>query len=178
MEKLKTFWLRQDWINRIILISGILLAILCLAKGEGHYGAVVMVLMATFCIAHHGSRIKRLSFLYGSLYFHAPDGEIVPMTFEQVKTEYIKGKGDKYMGRRLTVRFPYFRTNEDGRLDSGFGLCVDLTGFDDSEGVAATLKSGEFISATGTLTPEGRDFFYVGELEDLRRISEKEIHLV
>ena len=99
------------------------------------------------------------------------------MTFEQVKTEYIKGQGMKYMGRRLTVRFPYWRTDEEGRLDSGFGLCVDLTGYDDA-GIAATLKSGEFISVTGTLVPEGREFFYVGEVEELRRISEKEVHLV
>ena len=178
MEKIKSFWLRQDWVNRIIVMTGILLAVVCLVKGEGLYGAVVIVLMAVFCVAHQGSRIKRLSFLYGSLYFHAPDGEIVPMTFEQVKTEYIKGQGMKYMGRRLTVRFPYWRTNEDGRIDSGFGLCVDLTGFADSDGVASTLKNGEFISVTGTLVPEGREFFYVGEVEDLRRISEKEVHLI
>lgn len=178
MKRLKSFWLQQDGTNRIIILTGLLLAIWCLCKGEGLYGAVVVVIMAVFCVAHHGSRQKRLSFLYGSLYFHAPDGEIVPMTFEQVKTEYIKGKGMKYMDRRLTVRFPYWRTNTEGRLDSGFGLTVDVSDFEDREGLLGTLKSGEFISATGVLVPEGRDYFYVGELEELRRISEKEVHLV
>ena len=178
MEKLKSFWRQQDWTNRIIILTGIVLAIWCLCKGEGLYGAVVVVIMAVFCVAHYGSRQKRLSFLYGSLYFHAPDGEIVPMTFEQVKTEYIKKQGGKYMGRRLTVRFPYWHTNEAGRLDSGFGLTVDVSDFEDSEGLLKTLKSGEFISATGVLVPEGPNYFYVGQLEELRRISEKEVHLV
>ena len=178
MEKLKNFWCNQDWVNRIILITGIILAARCLAKGEGLYGAVVVVVMVGFCIAHQGSRIKRLSFLYGSLYFHAPDGEIVPMTFEQVKTEYIKGIGMKYMDRRVTVRFPYCRTNADGRLDSGFGLCVDVSTFEDQERLLKTIKSGEFISVTGVLVPEGRDYFYLGKVEELRRISSKEVHLV
>ena len=178
MEKLKSFWRREDWVNRIILITGIVLAVVCLIKGEGLYGAVIVVLMAMFCIAHYGSHIKRLSRLYGSLYFHAPDGEIVPMTFEQVKAEYVKGKGMKYMDRRLTVRFPYWRTNESGRLDSGFGLCVDVSEFEDQEGILKTLKSGEFISATGVLVPEGRDYFYLGNVEELRRISEKEVYMV
>ncbi len=178
MEKVKSFWRQQDWTNRIIILTGMLLAIWCLCKGEGLYGAVIAAVMVVFCMAHHSSRQKRLSFLYGSLYFHAPDGEIVPMTFEQVKTEYIKKKGMKYMGRRLTVRFPYWRTNESGRLDGGFGLTVDVSDFEDSEGVLGTLKSGECISATGVLIPEGPGYFYVGKLEELRRISEKELHLV
>ena len=178
MEKIKSFWRQQDWTNRIIILSGMLLAIWCLFKGEGLYGAVIVVVMAVFCMAHHSSRQKRLSFLYGSLYFHAPDGEIVPMTFEQVKTEYIKKKGMKYMDRRLTVRFPYWRTNEFGRLDGGFGLTVDVSDFEDKEGLLMTLKSGEYISATGVLVPERPDYFYVGKLEELRRISEKEVHLV
>ena len=178
MNKVKSFWCSQDWINRIILITGLLLAIACLAKGEGLYGVVVVVVMVGFCIAHQSSRIKRLSFLYGSLYFHAPDGEIVPMTFEQVKTEYIKGVGMKYMDRRLTVRFPYWRVNEIGRLDSGFGLCIDVSDFEDQEGILKNIKSGDFISVTGVLVPEGRDYFYLGKIEELRRISAKEAHMV
>lgn len=178
MEKLKSFWRSQDWVNRIILITGIILAVVCLIKGEGLYGAVVIVVMAVFCIAHQGSRIKRLSFLYGSLYFHAPDGEIVPMAFEQVKTEYIKGVGRKYMERRLTVRFPYWRMNEQGRLDTGFGLCIDVSDFDDREEILRNIKSGDFVSVTGVLIPEGRDYFYLGKIEELRRISSKEVHLV
>ena len=178
MEKIKIFWLRQDWTNRIIILTGIVLAIVCLIMGEGLYGAVIVALMAVFCIAHQGSRVKRLTFLYGSLYFHAPDGEIVPMTFEQVKAEYLKGIGMKYMDRRLTVRFPYWRTDEDGRLDSGFGLCVDVSDFEDKEGLLTTLKSGQFISVTGALVPAGRDYFYVGKVEEIRRISEKEIRMV
>ena len=178
MEKFKSFWRQQDWTNRIIILSGMLLAIWCLCKGEGLYGAVIVAVMVVFCMAHFTSRQKRLSRMYGSLYFHAPDGEIVPMTFEQVKTEYIKGKGMKYMGRRVTVRFPYWHMDDEGRIDSGFGLAVDVSGFEDSDGVLGTLKSGEFISVTGVLVPQGRDYFYVGELEELRRISEKEIHLV
>ena len=178
MKNIKTFIQQQDMVSSAILITGILLAVACLIKGEGLYGVVIVLLMGAFCLAYHGSKVKRLSMLYGSLYFHAPDGEIVPMTFEQVKTEYIKGMGMKYMGRRVTFRFPYFRTNEEGRLDCGFGLCVDVTEFEDEEGVLKTLKKGEFLSATGVLVPEGREYFYLGKVEELRRISEKEVRLV
>ena len=178
MDRIKNFWRNQDWVNRIIVITGILLAVLCVAKGEGLYGVVVAVVAVVFCMAHYTSRRNRLSRIYGSLYFHAPDGEIVPMSFDQVKTEYLKGVGMKYMDRRVTVRFPYWRLDQEGRIDSGFGLCVDVSDFDDEEGILTALKSGQFLSATGVLVPEGRSYFYVGKLEELRRISPKEVHLV
>ena len=178
MKALKELWQRQDGVNRAILVSGIALALYCLAKGKGLYGVVVVILMGLFCVAHLGSRTKRLSRTYGSLFFHAPDGEIVPMTFEQVSAEYLQGQGLRYMERPVTVRFPYWRRNARGELETGFGLCIRLDDFPDPEGVLPTLKSGQFISVTGQLLPHSKQYFDMGRVEALRRISEKEIRMV
>lgn len=177
MDKLKNMWLRQDAVNRIILISGVALALVCLFMGHGLYGVVMIAVMGAFMVARTGGRVKRLSRLYGSLFFHAPDGEIVPMTFEQVRAEYLKGVGMRYMGRKVTIRYPYWRRNVEGELETGFGLCVDLSDFEDTEGLLPTLKKDQFISVTGELVPQGRDYFYLGKVQEVRRISEKEIYM-
>lgn len=178
VDQLKNMWLRQDGVNRIILVSGVALALVCLFMGKGLYGVVIVLVMGAFMVARTGGRVKRLSRLYGSLFYHAPDGEIVPMTFEQVKAEYVKGDGMKYMGRKVTIRYPYWRRNTQGQLETGFGLCVDLEGYEDAEGLLPTLKSGQYISVTGELVPQGRDYFYLGKVQEMRRISEKELRMV
>lgn len=85
-----------------------------------------------------------------------PDGEIVPMSFEQVSTEYVKGQQGKYADRLVSLWFPYWRINEDGMLDTGFGLEIDLTGFDDPNGLLPLLKKGDFIYVTGRVQAERR----------------------
>ena len=75
--------------------------------------------------AHSGQRTKRLRRLYGGMYFHMPDGEVVPMDFERVAAEYVKGQQRKYADRSVSLWFPYWRINENGMLDTAFGLEVD-----------------------------------------------------
>ena len=103
------------------------------------------------------------------MYFHMPDGEIVPMSFEQVSTEYVKGQQGKYADRLVSLWFPYWRINEDGMLDTGFGLEIDLTGFDDPNGLLPLLKKGDFIYVTGRVQAERRDYFRIDRVEELRR---------
>ena len=177
MDSMKNMWRRQDWVNRIILISGLASAVTFLVKGQGGYGIVVVLLMGMLCIARTNGRVNRLMRLYGSLYYHAPDGEIVPMSFDQVRRAYGEGKGGTYMGRPVTLRFPYWSRNTEGQLETGFGLCVDLTGFADEEGLLPTLQKGQYISVTGELVPQGKQYFYLGNVTELRRISEKELYL-
>ena len=40
-----------------------------------------------------------------------------------------------------------------------------------------TLQKGQYISVTGELVPQGRQYFYLGKVTELRRISEKELYL-
>ena len=87
MRKLKEIWLGQDVINRIILVSGILACIWCLVKGQGLYGVALVVLMGMLMVSRKSNREKRLGRLYGGLYFHMPDGELVPLSFDHVKAE-------------------------------------------------------------------------------------------
>ena len=88
MRKLKEVWLGQDVINRVILVSGILACVWCLVKGQGLYGVALLVLMGMLMVSRKSNREKRLSRLYGGLHFHMPDGEIVPISFDQVRSEY------------------------------------------------------------------------------------------
>lgn len=168
MEQLKQFWKKQDGTNRVILVTGLAAAIVCLVMGEWKYSLVFMVVMGMFMVAHAGQRTKRLSRLYGGLYFHMPDGEMYPMTFEQVRAEYVKGAQGRYGGRKVSIWFPYWRTNEDV-METGFGLDIDLTGFEDPEGILPTLKAGQFILVTGELQARKRDYFCIGAVEEIRR---------
>lgn len=172
MEQLKTFWKKLDGINRIVLVTGLAAAIVCLVMGQWKYSIVFMVFMGMFMVAHNGQRIKRLSRLYGALYFHMPDGELYPMTFEQVRAEYVKGAHGRYGGRKVSIWFPYWRIR-DGILETGFNLDIDLTGFEDPEGILPTLKSGQYILVTGELQARRRDYFCIGAVEEVRRQAKR-----
>ena len=169
MQQIKRAWNNQDAANKVILISGVALAIFCLVMGKGLYGLVFIVLMFAFMTAHSGQRTKRLRRLYGGMYFHMPDGEVVPMSFEQVTTEYVKGQQGKYADRRVSLWFPYWRINEDDLLDTGFGLEIDLTGYDDPDGLLPRLKKGDFIYVTGCICARRKDYFCVDRVEEIRR---------
>lgn len=168
MEQIKQMWKKQDGINRIILVTGLVAAIACLVMGEWKYAIAFIVFMGMFMVAHIGQRTKRLSRLYGTIYFHMPDGEMYPMTFEQVRAEYVKGAQGRYGGRKVSVWYPYWRNN-DGMLDTGFGLDIDLNGFEDADGILPTLKAGQYILVTGELQAKRRDYFCIGAVEDVRR---------
>lgn len=71
-------------------------------KGRGLYGAALVVLMGMLMVSRKNNREKRLSRLYGGFHFHMPDGEIVPVSFDQVKSEYVHGQQSKYAGRKVT----------------------------------------------------------------------------
>ena len=90
------------------------------------------------------------------------------MTFEQVRAEYLKGAQGRYGGRKVSIWYPYWR-NYDGTLDTGFGLDIDLAGFEDPEGILPTLKAGQFILVTGELQARKRDYFCIGAVEEIRR---------
>ena len=102
MDRLKDLWSGQDLINRIVLISGVAVFVWCLIKGQGLYGLVILVVMAFLMISRFNSLTKRRGRLYGTMYFHMPDGELVPRTFEQVKTEYVKGGQSRYADRKVS----------------------------------------------------------------------------
>lgn len=169
MQQIKRAWNNQDLANKVILVTGVIMAIVCLVMGQGKYGVVFMVLMLAFVAAHTTQRTKRLRRLYGGMYFHMPDGEVVPMSFEQVAAEYVKGQHDKYADRSVSLWFPYWRINEDGMLDTSFGLEIDLAGFDDPDGLLPRLKKGDFIYVTGRVQAKRRDYFCIDRVEEIRR---------
>ena len=42
------------------------------------------------------------------------------------------------------------------------------------EALAKTLRPGDFVSVTGEIVPAGKAYFYIGNVTELRRSSEKE----
>ena len=144
MDRLKDLWSGQDLINRIVLISGLAVFLWCLVKGQGLYGLVLLVVMIFLMVSRFNSLTKRRGRLYGTMYFHMPDGELVPRTFEQVKTEYVKGGQSRYADRKVSVCFPWWRVTSDGQGDTGFGLSIRLKSNAELAAEAAGLKRGEF----------------------------------
>ena len=103
-----------------------------------------------------------------------PDGEIVPVSFDQVKSEYTHGQQSKYAGRKVTLRFPWWHLDLDGHGDTGFGLLIHFDGNDEAMAEAKALRPGDFVSVTGEIVPAGKAYFYIGNVTELRRASEKE----
>lgn len=172
MEQIKKVWRRQDLSNKLILVSGVTLAVVCVCMGKGLYGLVCIAVMAAFSVSHSAQRTKRLERLYGALYFHMPDGETVPVSFAQLRAEYLHGQGGRYAGRKVSAWFPYWRTTEEGFLDTGFGLEVDVKDYADPDGLLPRLRAGQFIYVTGVVVTPRRDYFYIGQVE-LIRLQEK-----
>ena len=73
MQQIKRAWNNQDLANKVILVTGVIMATVCLVMGQGLYGVVFVGLMLAFLAAHSTQRAKRLRRLYGGMYFHMPD---------------------------------------------------------------------------------------------------------
>ncbi len=175
MNRLKDLWGGQDAVNRIAFIAAIAAFIWCIIEGHGLYGVVFAVVILFLIISRQSQREKRFGRLYGTLYFPMPDGELVPRAFEQVKNEYVHGEQGKYAGRPVELRFPWWYLNTDGDIDTGFGLTIRVKDNAELAAEAKAMRRGDFVRVVGTLVAERRDFFYIGKLEELQRISEKEL---
>ena len=175
MQRIREVWSKLDTINRIILFSALAVAIGFLSMKQGKSAIAVIVLMGVFMVNHAGQRRKACHRMYGNLYFHMPDGEIVPRMFELVKSEYQQGGVNRYNGREVTVRFRYWRQDSAGALDTGYGLMVETGDCEMAKELLPTLKNGQFVSATGRISAKSRQYFTIGELSDLRRIREDEV---
>ena len=169
MDRLKDLWSGQDLINRIVLISGLAVFLWCLVKGQGLYGLVLLVVMIFLMVSRFNSLTKRRGRLYGTMYFHMPDGEIYPMTYEQMKSEYVHGQQSKYAGRRVSVKFMYSGLDENGDIDTGFGLRIRA-----DEKYLQDWKKGQILVATGRIAAKSRDYFMIGEVEEIRLSTQKE----
>lgn len=176
MNRLKDCWGGQDTLNRVAMLAAVAIFIWCIVQGSGLYGVVFVVVILFLIVSRQNQREKRVSRLYGTLYFPMPDGELVPRSFEQVKTEYIHGGQSKYAGRRVELRFPWWYLGCDGDINTGFGLTIRVGDNDELVSEAKAMRRGDFVRVVGTLAAERRDFFYIGKLEVLQRISEKELY--
>lgn len=169
MNTLKSIWRQQDVLNRILLILAFGLCIFGIMKGEAALALALLVVLCVLAVTRNNNRIKRLSRLYGALFFHMPDGEIYPMSFEQVKAEYTHGQQYKYKDRRVTVRFPYHGLDEAGDVDTGFGLKVRA-----AQEHLQPWKRGQLLAATGVITAVSSTYFCIDRVEEIRLTTEKE----
>lgn len=175
MNKLKDLWRTQDLVNKIIFITGLAALVWCIAMGSGMYGVVLMLLMVAMLLSRQSSIVKRRSRSFGTLYFVMPDEEIVPFTFEQVKSEYVHGGQSRYNGRQVFLCFPWWCINSEGEGDTGFGLNIRLQDAPELAAEAAGLKRGEYVRVTGVLVAVSKNYFVIGELTELKRITQQEL---
>ena len=173
MERLMKKWRSMYLMDQIVLLAGIIVAIMCLIKGEVLYAVVFLFVVMLMLMSLNASRVKRLGRKYGSLYFHMEDGQLLPYTFEQVKAEYMHGQGGKYHGHKVTVCFPYDKMDEDDNFKTGFGLTIYKDGWQDKDDLLATLKHGDLISVTGEFVAVNPKYFCVGKLTEVQRATEE-----
>lgn len=176
MNKLKDIWGGQDGMNRALCLIALAVFVWSLIEGHGMYGAMMACVVLFLMVGRQGQRVKRFGRLYGTLYFPMPDGELVPMAFEQVKTEYLHGAQSRFSGRKVELRFPWWSLNTSDEIDTGFGLTVRLAGHPELLEEARRMRRGDLVRVTGTLVAETKSYFYIGEAETLQRISEKELY--
>lgn len=176
MNRLKDLWGGQDAINRVAFIAAIAAFAWCIVQGHGMYGVVFAVVILFLIISRQNQREKRFSRLYGTMYFPMPDGELVPRSFEQVKNEYVHGAQSNYADRKVELRFPWWYLNSAGDIDTGFGLTVRIGDKQELADEARLMRRGDNVRVVGTLVAENRQYFYIGRLEELQRISEKELY--
>ena len=176
MNRLKDLWGGQDAINRVAFIAAIAAFAWCIVQGHGLYGVVFAVVILFLIISRQNQREKRFSRLYGTMYFPMPDGELVPRSFEQVKNEYVHGAQSNYADRKVELRFPWWYLNGAGDIDTGFGLTVRIGDKQELADEARLMRRGDIVRVVGTLVAESRQYFYIGKLEELQRISEKELY--
>ena len=176
MNRLKDLWGGQDAINRVAFIAAIAAFAWCIVQGHGMYGVVFAVVILFLIISRQNQREKRFSRLYGTMYFPMPDGELVPRSFEQVKNEYVHGAQSNYADRKVELRFPWWYLNNAGDIDTGFGLTVRIGDKQELADEARLMRRGDNVRVVGTLVAESRQYFYIGKLEELQRISEKELY--
>ena len=176
MNKLKDLWLGLDMVNRVLLIAALAAFVWSLIMGEGLYGVLLLVVVGFLMITRSRNIVMRRSRLFGTMYFPMPDGELVPRAFEQVKTEYVHGAQSSYDGRRVELRFPWWYLNTANEIDTGFGLKLCLKADEALLDEARRMRRGDNVRVVGTLVAARRDYFFIGKLEALHRISDKELY--
>lgn len=176
MDKLKDMWTALDFINQVIFVTGIAALIWCVVMGSGLYGIILMLLMIAMMVSRRNNLIKRRSRTYGTLYFPMPDGELVPRTFEQVNSEYKHGGQGRYNGRKVTICFPWWRLTASNDGDTGFGLGIRLHKNEALVQEAKSFKRGQYVRVTGEINAVAKDYFVIDEVEELVRITEKELY--
>ena len=169
MKKIISVLKRQDLMNLLLLVAGFALCIVSIFMKQAQVGLIFLAIICALVISRSNNRRKRMSRMFGALYFHMPDGEIYPMTYEQMKSEYVHGQQSKYAGRRVTVKFMYSGLDENGDIDTGFGLRIRA-----EEKYLQDWKKGQIWAATGRIAAKRRDYFMIGEVEEIRLSTQKE----
>ena len=69
----------------------------------------------------------------------------------------------------MTVRFPYCGLDENGDIDTGFGLVIHA-----EEKLLQKWKKGQLLAATGVINAVSRQYFNIDEVEEIRLTTDKE----
>lgn len=86
MKKIISVLKRQDLMNLLLLVAGFALCIVSIFMKQAQVGLIFLAIICALVISRSNNRRKRMSRMFGALYFHMPDGEIYPMTYDQMKS--------------------------------------------------------------------------------------------
>ncbi len=129
----------------------------------------VVVWICIILVSPYLDRRERTGGKYGVLYF---DNEVAL----PVHTIYRMREADKerYIGKRVTVKFPFYQIDTQGDMDTGFGVYfrIDAWRNNDLYGAAIlqSLKENELIAASGSITEIRPSMLFI-ELEELERLN-------
>lgn len=78
MKKILSTLKRQDLMNQILLAAGFILCIVSIFMKQAKMGLVLVIVVCMLAVVRSGNNRKRLSRLYGALFFHMPDRGDLP----------------------------------------------------------------------------------------------------
>ena len=161
IKKMGTFW------KTLTIFSGILFLLAIILK-EPLLARYVYTL-GIFFIAINNDRSERTRKKYGVLYFD--NGQAIPMLALLNTREANRGR---YIGKSVTVKFPFYRIDSQGDLDTGFDVYFRINTWKKNNAYDAailqTLKEDDAIAATGIISEICPGMIFI-ELEKLERLE-------
>ena len=74
MKKIISVLKRQDLMNLLLLVAGFALCIVSIFMKQAQVGLIFLAIICALVISRSNNRRKRMSRMFGALYFHMPDG--------------------------------------------------------------------------------------------------------
>lgn len=149
----------------LTVFSGILFLLAIILKEP----LLAVYALCIFFMAINKDRSERTRKKYGVFYFD--NGQAIPM-LALLNTR--EANRERYIGKHVTVKFPFYRIDTQGDLDTGFDVYFRIDTWKKNNAYDAailqTLKEDDAIAATGIISEICPGMIFI-ELEKLERLE-------